>query len=938
MSGAATASGCTWRRGSCGSSRSASSPGCRASSGGSVSPHPALFPRSSRPLVLTESLLPTVQDYWAASNGIFDFTFAPKPGVDPASVRRYVAEDVILQRGLNISFASNGTARFEVLLSHFGAPLGSYLTAAEDTGATLHWNMTDIGSNEAVASGHAELNLASIRQGTVASLLNATAKLPDLGTMASVLRPPMPLSLSCEVVVGGSSVAFNSWRTNLYPAYEDQASSIPIVNLNASFNSLLPYSNLRVFDPNEQLPAKKVWAGSSGSLDPRVLSDVLDGGVLLLLGPLSSQCTGSSLGEVFETTRPTTWKSAWWQGSPTNTNAGTLLYNTSAAEYVFKGMAPDGFADAAWFSLVDKASPFRLRANRSLSYLVFPNATQAIPIPAVQLVDPSPAKQVMISDKFEVHMRALDVVTQMSDDKAFFFTATFGKGIVVASSLNVFQAMGHTVGSVDSAEKSWVLFRLCEYAMQLASKGPGPAAGVKTDDNVRSGYEIYSPNISHSFVVDKAVSRLQYNHGATVARFRDTLIALWNGNTYAKEGHGSQFIEASQSTDNGAHWSSPVRAFSAPEHASNPIACNKSCVQWQPNLVPIDGGKRLGCAWSLCWIVLKPGDDPELARCTKADRVFWSVLDSPSARWTTRTLTFDGSHQVMMNGTSFDVFPTEQPARLSSGRLLVPVTLISNGRGLGQHFAEKRASVVISDDEMQSYTVSAGTIIAGRPSSQWETTVWQPTGATNVVYMFDRANDGIGTPNNSYPLPNASLMHATSSDSGLTWTPLTAVNVETIVARSLVTPLKKPLFLLTMNDWVQRSSVQDGSDRKNVALWFNRGGGVNFVQGPGFATGESYSVYPQATFDEATNRATIVYTSASSIKAAVVDPMPDPARSYVFPRTNLPTLFSSAPTLGEGALTFATDSRSSFLHSRSAIGSLGDNFSLAVWAKPKCKR
>ena len=54
---------------------------------------------------------------------------------------------------------------------------------------------------------------------------------------------------------------------------------------------------------------------------------------------------------------------------------------------------------------------------------IVPSAT----IPAVQLVDPSPAKQIMISlDKFEVHMRALDVVTQMSDDKAFFFTAKFG--------------------------------------------------------------------------------------------------------------------------------------------------------------------------------------------------------------------------------------------------------------------------------------------------------------------------------------------------------------------------------------------------------------------------------------------------------------------------------------------------------------------------------
>ena len=68
-------------------------------------------------------------------------------------------------------------------------------------------------------------------------------------------------------------------------------------------------------------------------------------------------------------------------------------------------------------------------------------------------------------------MRALDVVTQMGDSKAFFFTAKFGEGTIVASSLNLFQKMGHAIGSVDNVEKTWVLYKLCEFAMQVKLNG-----------------------------------------------------------------------------------------------------------------------------------------------------------------------------------------------------------------------------------------------------------------------------------------------------------------------------------------------------------------------------------------------------------------------------------------------------------------------------------
>ena len=44
-------------------------------------------------------------------------------------------------------------------------------------------------------------------------------------------------------------------------------------------------------------------------------------------------------------------------------------------------------------------------------------------------------------------------------------------------------------------------------------------------------------------------------------------------------------------------------------------------------------------------------------------------------------------------------------------------------------------------------------------------------------------------------------------------------------------------------------------------MWFNRGGGINFVQGPGFALEESYTVYPQCYVDLGKSEASIAYAS-----------------------------------------------------------------------------
>lgn len=175
-------------------------------------------------------------------------------------------------------------------------------------------------------------------------------------------------------------------------------------------------------------------------------------------------------------------------------------------------------------------------------------------------------------------------------------------------------------------------------------------------------------------------------------------------------------------------WSAPVKAFSDMTASFNPVPCNTSCMQWQPNLVLLDGGQRLGCAWSQGW-----SQGSELDGCY-ADRTYWSVMETPPAaggKWTNRVLTFDNDdYHTLIDGRRWQVFPTQNPTHLRSGRLLVPVTLIDNNVSTGM----RRASVLLSDDEGDTFVVSNGTYAPLPPhitprifDPQWETTVWEPT-------------------------------------------------------------------------------------------------------------------------------------------------------------------------------------------------------------------
>jgi len=101
-----------------------------------------------------------------------------------------------------------------------------------------------------------------------------------------------------------------------------------------------------------------------------------------------------------------------------------------------------------------------------------------------------------------------------------------------------------------------------------------------------------------------------------------------------------------------------------------------------------------------------------------------------------------------------------------------------------------------------------------------------------------------------------------------------------------VLPCGGDRFAMVHNDWPADRFV---ADRQNIALFFTRGAGLDFVAGPGLTGHEPLVAYPQMWIHD--GNMLVSYSQGSqprSIKVAHVSPLPDPDRYYLFPRTNLP--------------------------------------------------
>lgn len=441
---------------------------------------------------------------------------------------------------------------------------------------------------------------------------------------------------------------------------------------------------------------------------------------------------------------------------------------------------------------------------------------------------------------------------------------------------------------------------VCALAYILAGAAPAGA------------YDVYQPSIERSVVCDGRTSPLAYNHDSSIAHFGDRWYCLWNAHPEPFEGRPGQLNYQSTSPD-GSSWSPPVPAFAAAEQAENPVPCPTG-TQWQPNLLVVGG--ELWALWT------QHSRDEHRG-------VYLSRLRQPGGRWVNERILFAGQPDPILEGRPFRVFASQNPCRLRSGRILAPVVLSDDSRPAadapvdltGWWVREKRDSVLYTDDLGRTWHCSPGTVQPGRRWAQWEPTVWEtPDGD---VLMVARNNDPRPASQGGVR-PSRMLLSSVSHDGGETWSPHDYVPLETVSSRMHVLPLGGDRYVMAHNDWPAGQFV---ADRRNLALFFTRGRGFDFVAGPGFTGDEPVVAYPQmAIYDDALLVSYSQGNSPRSIKVARIHPLPRPERWYLFPRTNVPP--SPRPSHGDGGWVFFGEQR---IETREPLDPGRSGFSLGAW-------
>lgn len=329
------------------------------------------------------------QDYWTTSNGIVDFLYRPK-AIRPEEVLRVVNDVVLLADGLERTTVGKSPLKADLVVSNWSPD--ALAGAAVNWRAKLEGKELQAGQIAPVAVG----------QGEVAAVGKLELSLPDV-TQAS------RLTLEAEIAVGGRRCA-NDWIVWVFPSRIAPPPSPVPVYAGTDLTGLLAHCDVKPISAGEILDPKAVYV--TRQLDSRLIAAAEAGACIVLIG-----------NRRLVPTVPATFKTSWWKSeNPKDNNCGTIVYDHP----VTRALAPDGWCDAAWYSLLQGGFRFNLEA--------FPQRPDVI-----------------IRGIPHLHMMA---------DQALLFEARVGKGSIIASGLN------HEAAK-DRPEGQWLLARMVEHAATL---------------------------------------------------------------------------------------------------------------------------------------------------------------------------------------------------------------------------------------------------------------------------------------------------------------------------------------------------------------------------------------------------------------------------------------------------------------------------------------
>lgn len=461
-------------------------------------------------------------------------------------------------------------------------------------------------------------------------------------------------------------------------------------------------------------------------------------------------------------------------------------------------------------------------------------------------------------------------------------------------------------------------------------------------------YEVYRPTITRHAVIDARTHEHKYNHCPTLAWFQDRWFCFWGSHVPQIEHAPGQRMVFSTSRD-GRAWTPIEQLFSNPKHCENPVLYPEGKGhQWQPNCGVVDGE---------LWVLWNQGGSTHDFRGSKGKRrpdlrgLHFSRLKKSDGKWINRRLDWDGRNFPLIDGKMFYTATTQNLCRLRSGRVLAPLSLYGGGRA--KDAPEKATSwwgmrkintVIYTDDLGKTWHRSPGCQTPGFSWIQWEPTVWEQPDGSVMMFARNNTNWNLGL---ERPKSSQYLLWSISHDQGETWAPHRYVPMESVCSRMHVAPLDgrgvwdptKPGDDFTGRRYVMVHNDAPGGvfdwtrARSNLALYFTRGMGLDFVAGNNISAHLPRVCYPQMW--RRGDTLGICYTSsqadARSIYVSLVSPLPNRDRYYLFPRFNdVPR--SSVPER-EGNAWALNDSLPIAMHQPVDPGT--DGLSFAAWVRDR---
>ena len=387
-------------------------------------------------------------------------------------------------------------------------------------------------------------------------------------------------------------------------------------------------------------------------------------------------------------------------------------------------------------------------------------------------------------------------------------------------------------------------------------------------------YRLFEPNVDSFIIYEGQLKEgaYGYNHDVSVEWFDGQFYAVWNAHPSSViEGDSGQVNVLSTSPDF-REWSHPVPYLHDKAYVENPVY-NPDIVAWQPNLLNM--GEELWCTWCYCHPVSK-------SRSCRDSGTYLSVLRKGAKRWVTAKIV----DRLEIDGQAAVGFPTQNPFRCSSGRVLAPMVFVNSDRQ--QHrdeTDEKKNSMwdvcAYTDDDGKTWHFSNPMSRVDDYFGQWEPFFYEQADGTLRGIMRNFSGGDV--------MPSTQWLMTTTGAGAEKGSPLQFdpdlqyAGIETGRARPQVFRLPGGRYALLMND-----NYNLRGSRMNLSVFFSRTGRNDFVAGIPFSPHELYSTYPQGV--EHDGKLYIAYTATENghrqwtIRGAVID-APEPDVRYLWPRS-----------------------------------------------------